>query len=254
MRNESISLCLSGGGARGLAHIGIIKALEEYNVEVKAVSGASAGAIVAYLLAAGWTSEQMIQLAKKTKFYTAFKMTLSWTGLISLENLRQILNKDVKVQDFEGLKIPCYIAVTNMKSGDPEYISSGDILDAVVASCSIPLIFKPIRIGKNLYSDGGLGDNLPVKPLEQFDHKILGVNVIGKGRGKEPDSYAHMMDRTIDIIAWQNTKNSMKKCDLTISPEKTNDFGVFDFKKVDELVDVGYQKALEVFGKVPQES
>ena len=100
MTEKSVSLCLSGGGARGLAHIGVIKAIEEFEMNVKAVSGTSAGSIVAYMLAAGLKSHEMADIAKKHKFYSAFKMSLSKIGLVSMENLTTIFKKSIDVEVF----------------------------------------------------------------------------------------------------------------------------------------------------------
>ncbi len=251
MTGKSVSLCLSGGGARGLAHIGVIKAIEEFEMNVKAVSGTSAGSIVAYMLAAGLKSHEMVDIAKKHKFYSAFKMSLSKIGLVSMENLTTIFKKFIDVEEFENLKTPLYVAVSNLRTGDVEYIHKGNIHNAVVASCSIPMIFSPVKINNDLYADGGLTDNLPIKPLEDFEYDIIGVNIMGDGSGKTPDSFAKLVDRTIDIVAWQNTKRALSKCRYPINITEAQKYGIFDFKKVDELVELGYNEALKIFKKEP---
>lgn len=251
MTRKSVSLSLSGGGARGLAHIGVIKAIEEFEMDVKAVSGTSAGAIVAYMLAAGLKSHEMADIAKKNKFYSAFKMSLSKIGLVSMENLTTIFKKYIEVSDFEKLEIPLHVSVTNLRSGSVEYIHKGNIHNAVVASCSIPMIFSPVTMNEELYADGGLIDNLPIEPLEKLDYDIIGVNIMGDGTGKIPDSFAQLVDRTIDIVAWQNTKRSLEKCKYPINILEAHKYGIFDFKKVDELVELGYNEALKIFKKEP---
>ncbi len=251
MEKEAVSLSLSGGGARGLVHIGVIKAIEEFGIEVKAVSGTSAGSIVAYMLAAGLKSDEMADIAKKHKFYSAFKMSLSKIGLISIENLATIFNKSIEITDFEKLKTPLFVAVSNLRTGNVEYLNKGNIQKAVVASCSIPMIFSPVKIGEDLYADGGLTDNLPIKPLEDFDYDIIAVNIMGDGSGNKPDSFAQLVDRTIDIVAWQNTRRSLEKCKYPINILKAQKYGIFDFKKVDELVELGYQEAVKIFKEEP---
>lgn len=248
--SNSYALALSGGGARGMAHIGAIKAFEEKGIKIKAISGASAGSIVGYFLACGLESSRMIDIAKKTNFYSAFKVSFSKTGIVSIGNIRNILKKEVGIDSYENLDIPLHIGVTNLKSGECDYLNSGNVYDAIVASSSIPLIFNPVDINGNLYVDGGLSANLPVKPLLNSGYPLIGINVVGYGKGKKPDSYAQLIDRTIDIVAWHNTKESLEKCDIQITPEKTNDFGTFEFKKVDELVEVGYEETIRTLENV----
>ncbi len=229
--------------------MGVVKALEENGIKIMAVSGTSAGSIVAFMIAAGLDSKTMINIAKRTKFYSAFKMTLSKIGLISMENLSEVFKKDISINDFKDVKIPLFVCATNLSTGNAEYINSGDIQKSVVASCSIPGIFHPFKINNVLYGDGGLADNLPVKPLKEFNYKIMGVNVIGDGSGKEPDSYAQLIDRTIDIVAWQNTRLSLEECDYQITMLETAKYGIFDFKKVDELVEIGYRATNKILQK-----
>ena len=246
----SYALSLSGGGARGMAHIGAIKAFEEKGIEISSVAGASAGSIVGYFLAAGLKSSRMIDIARKTNFYSAFKVSFSKTGIVSIGNIRNILKKEVGIDSFGGLNIPLHIGVTNLQSGECDYLNEGNLYDAIVASCSIPLIFNPVEINGNMYVDGGLSSNLPVKPLLNSKSRIIGINVVGYGKGKKPDSYAQLIDRTIDIVAWHNTKESLEQCDIQITPVKTNEFGTFEFKKVDELVEVGYKETIRTLENV----
>lgn len=249
---KEISLSLSGGGARGLAHIGVIKAIEEKGIEVKAVAGTSAGSIVAYMLASGLKSGEMADIAKKHKFYSAFKMSLSKIGIVSMENLTSIFKRSIRQKKFEDLEIPCYVCVSNLKTGTKEYISKGEVDKVVVASCSIPILFSPVKIGNTLYADGGLTDNLPIDPLIQHGYKIAAANVMGNGKGKQPDSFAQLVDRTIDIVALQTTLSALESSDYPINILKAQDYSIFDFKKVDELVELGYEEAMKVFEKEPE--
>jgi NTE family protein len=246
MSQKKFTLALSGGGAKGLAHIGAIKAFEEFNIEIEAVSGTSAGSMVAYFLAAGLKSAEMQEIAKSTNFYSAFKVSFSKIGIVSIGNIKNILKKKVGVDKFEDLSMPLSIGVSNIKTGEAEYLESGDLYNSIVASCSIPLVFSPVKIGNNVYVDGGLTANLPIEPLMKYDFPMIGINVVGFGNGEAPESYAQLVERTIDIVAWQNTNSYLNKCDIKITPEKTNNYGTFDFKKVDELVDIGYEETKKV--------
>lgn len=250
--DKKISLCLSGGGAKGFAHIGVYKALQERSYEIQAVSGTSAGSIVAYFIAAGLSYEKMVEIARNTKFYSAFKFSLSPTGLVSLENISKILSKEVNISDYDKLNMPLYICATDIESGEAEYFSEGPIYKQIVASCSIPMIFKPIEIDGKMYVDGGLANNLPREVLKEHGFPIVGVNVVGHGDGKKPDSFVKLVDRTIDIISYQNTKDSFSECDIRIAPIIEDEVGTFEFKKLHKLVDIGYNEAIKVLDEIEE--
>ena len=159
-------LVLSGGGARGMAHIGALDALGRNNWEIDIISGVSAGAIIGSLYAAGHSPSAILELMKEKNIFDYTSLKPGSGGLLSLSGMKKLL-KDNLPGRFEDLKIPLVVAVTNLNKGRIEYIREGDPAEAVVASASIPVLFAPQPFNGQLYADGGVFDNLPASPIRK---------------------------------------------------------------------------------------
>src|SRR5688572_8579440 len=133
-----IGLALSGGGARGIAHIGVIKAMEELGVKPDVISGTSAGSIVAVLYANGMKPDEIFEVVNHLSIFRSVKMAWAWSGLLKMEGLHALLTKHIPDNTFESLKIPLTVAATEIRLGEIRYFSSGELAPAVTSSCSIP--------------------------------------------------------------------------------------------------------------------
>ena len=140
-----VGLVLSGGGARGLAHIGVYKALNEANIRPEIISGASMGAVIGSLIATGYTPDEIVEIAKDKVHSKMFEMNVPTLSLASHKPVRKILS-ELLPERIEDLEIPLYLSSTNLSTGENEMLSEGNLYDAVMASTSIPLAFKPIKI------------------------------------------------------------------------------------------------------------
>ena len=143
-----IGISLSGGGARGFAHIGVLKALEENDIFPDVIAGTSAGAIIGALYAAGKTPDEMLDFVRESSILKIFRVTLPNKGLTSLDYLRERLEEVLPVDDFASLQKELYVAVTNLKSGELEIIHHGLLHETIMASSAIPLVFKPVEIDR----------------------------------------------------------------------------------------------------------
>ncbi len=241
-----ISLC--GGGARGWAHIGVLRALEENNISPQYISGASAGAIVGTMYASGKTPAEMLEISKDASI---FKVALGGlidiammptSGITRLSYLREILEQHLPQPfEFEQLEKQMFISVTNLNECNYEVIQSGNIIDAVTASAAIPIIFKPQPIGDNMYVDGGLVNNLPVEPLKSICDLVIGVNVNNNLYEAEVNNVLEIAQRSFEIILWNNTKDRLRQCDIVIEPEPIFEYGLFDFGKIEDIVQYAYE-------------
>ncbi|MEL6925542.1 MAG: patatin-like phospholipase family protein [Bacteroidota bacterium] len=247
-------IVFSGGAARGIAHIGIIKALREQQVKIDCVAGTSAGSIVGAMFAAGLSVEQMIQFVKESSLLRIYEIGIPATGLTKLNYLKKQLAKYIKEDDFSILEIPLYIAATNLNTGLCDYFNAGGLFDAVMASASIPLIFKPVKINQSWYVDGGVLNNLPTEPLlenEAVDF-LIGCNVMPV-IPLPKISYSIALSIAARCSELQVASHAFAKaaqCDLWIEPAGLDKFPLYNFTKVDELVELGYQAALEAMAKV----
>jgi len=245
--NPRIGIALSGGGARGIAHIGVLKALEENNIKISNVSGTSMGAIVGVLFAAGYSSDEIARMLKDEKIYKWFKVEWFSAGFLSLAGVKDILAKYIENDEFGKLSLPFALGVTNLNTGKGEIINSGfNLFDYVIASASVPIVFSPVIINQNSYVDGGLFHNLPSEALVGQCDYIIGSNVNPVGRESKVESVKQVGERVFNLSIAQNVWQSRTYCDFFIEPQKMRDFNAWDYTKVDELIEVGYKAANKI--------
>ena len=235
---KHINLVLSGGGARGFAHIGVLKALNEHGIYPKAISGTSMGAIIGMLYAAGVEPEDIIKQIEKLKFA---KLLTSFGKIKkrSLHILYPIINKAIGINRFDQLNIPLYIAVTNVNYGRSEIITSGDCIHAALASASIPIIFRSYSNNKMNYVDGGLLNNFPIDPFLESEDAIIGCDVNYLGYAENVSGLMTYVERNIRMALFQNVRIRERYCDYLLEPEKTGDYTSFDFKNSRKLFEIG---------------
>lgn len=239
MKSEKqINLVLSGGGARGFAHIGVLKALNEHDIYPKAISGTSMGAIIGMLYASGMEPDDIIAQIEKLKLY---KLLTSYGKIRkrSLHILYPIIKKAIGIHRFDQLKIPLHIAVTNMNYGRAEIITKGDCIHAALASASIPIIFRSYSNNKISYVDGGLLNNFPIDPFLDKANSIIGCDVNYLSYTENIKGILNYVERNIRMALFQNVRIRERYCDFLLEPEKTGEFTSFDFKKSRELFDIG---------------
>src|SRR5688572_20934964 len=160
-----IGLVLSGGGARGICHLGVIKALQEAGVSFDCVAGTSSGAIIGSLYCYGYNADEIFELIVNTKFFKSLRIAWTLKGLLALDGLQTLLLKYLPENTFEALKIPLTVAATDIKRGRIEYFSQGELIPTLLASSCVPAVFNPVRFHGAMYVDGGILDNLPVKAI-----------------------------------------------------------------------------------------
>jgi len=171
-----LGIVLSGGGARGISHLGVLKALEEYKVKFDCISGASVGALIGAFYSQGYSPEEILNDILTSRFYRSVRPAWRWTGLLSMEGLRDFLLKYLPHNEFESLKIPLVVAATDISHGKTAYFSSGELIPRLLASCCVPAVFSPVQLNGALYVDGGIMDNLPAKPIRQECDFLIGVH------------------------------------------------------------------------------
>ena len=176
-----VGIALSGGGARGAAHIGVLKILSK-KLEITQLSGASAGAIIAAVFAAGKLRkmEKFLRKIKKNQVLNFFKPANSVDGVFDSKKIEEFMRIFVGNLRIEELNIPIYIAASDIKKGRIIYFKKGDVAKVVSASCAIPVIFTPVKINNMLLVDAGLLDNLPVKPIKKHSDITIGVDATSR--------------------------------------------------------------------------
>jgi NTE family protein len=247
---QAYPIVLSGGGARGIAHLGAVKALAEHGFQPEAVSGTSAGAIAGAFLACGFSPDEIMEM-----FVGKVKLSmLSWNsspmGLASMKKVREFLLKNLRCTRFEDLHFPLYIAATNFVNGRQHIFSKGNLIDPLVASSSVPALFPPVVIGNIPYVDGGLSSNLPVEPFCNGRENLICIYV---NPPKDYAPQAHMLevlDRTWHLSFREMVKRSAEGCYLYIEPPGLCKYGMFDTNRMPEIFDIGYQYTTEYLDRL----
>ncbi|MFT7119957.1 MAG: NTE family protein [Neolewinella sp.] len=244
--NFTIGLALSGGGARGLAHIGVLRALLENDIVPNRLVGVSAGAIVAMLYAAGLSPDEMMAAVYDTNPLRLIKVGLPTTGLTTLEYLEKQVRKFVPDNSFEALKYPLHVGITNLNSGMQELRHSGPLDKIIAASCSLPLMFKPVVIDGDHYVDGGVINNMPVAPLLNDADFIIGSNLMPYGSLPPADTgtVINIVWRCFDLSIMANSQSEVSLCDIVLETSLLNSYTIFSVNKLKEMHNVGYQDTI----------
>jgi len=233
------ALTLSGGGSRGIAHLGVIQALEEHDIRPSAISGTSAGAIVGAFYASGYSPTEILDIISKTKFFKLLRPALSTSGLLYINSLRHMF-QEYLTDHFEDLQIPLTINATNLDKGETTYFSTGELIRPMLAASCIPAVFKPIKINGDRYVDGGMLNNLPVEPLLNSSHKIIGVHTNPIDHDFQGANAKVIIERCLLMAISGNINERVDKCDYFIEPTLLGKYGSMDISKAKELFEIGY--------------
>lgn len=233
-------IALSGGAVRSIAHLGVLKALNEVGVYPDAISGVSAGALVGVFYADGHKPEDVLEIIKDQKIFDFLNLRFPRRGFFKLDRLYKLLDANLHCHHLEALNTPFYISATNLNTGNLVIFDKGYLPLMVMASCSIPILFQAVNIDDDLYVDGGLMSNLPVEPLEGKCRNLIGVNVNPIGEADKLNNLYSILHRTILLCTWSNVSRNIEKCDFYIEPEGLRQYGLFDSSKINEIFMLGY--------------
>ncbi len=248
----SLGVALSGGGARGLAHAGALAAIEEAGLRPDVIAGVSAGSIAAVLYAAGRTPAQILDIFKDKGFRDFVDLRPRKGGIFSMLPFMKILKKNIGQYNLiEELPIPTYVGVTDFDHGIPVEFHSGEIIPRVMASCSIPIVFRPVEIDGVHYVDGGVLRNHPAWIIREQCQTLIGINVSPLKSVHNPDSLYGVAMRTYNLMAKANQRNDMNLCDVSVETPEIAGYRTFDLRFIQNLFLSGYihtRKALREAG------
>jgi len=244
-----VNLVLSGGAARGIAHIGVLKALEDLGYTVKALSGSSAGAIVAVFYADGYSPEDMLRLVKETKWLSLFQPRIPRSGLFSLRRAEGYVRELISVDRIEALRKKVFICATDLLSAKAVYFSRGDLVPVLLGSCALPGIFEPIQYKEYVLIDGGIMNNLPVEPFERYRTPKVGVDVNPVEEIQTAGSIVSILVRSFFLAVRSNTDKRKELCDVVIVPDLVN-YSPLNVRRADDLYALGYRETLRVMSGI----
>jgi NTE family protein len=241
----NIGLVLSGGGTRGFAHLGVLQALNEYSIFPGIISGTSAGALAGVLYADGYKPREILHLMNSGSRLDFMRPALPREGLLQIGGIIKILKSSLRAKIFEDLKIPLYVTATDLNNGKAEYFSKGNLLDPVIASASIPVLFQPVMINDVYYVDGGVLDNLPLKPIEHKCRFLIGSFVNPVGYMEKCSGLINIAERTFMLSMSKEINEKAKKFDLFVAPAELRNYKILDPEKAEELFEIGYKATME---------
>jgi NTE family protein len=239
-RMPAIGIALGGGFARGIAHIGVLKVLEEEGIPVRMIAGTSVGAIMGAAYCSGLTIDELEEIAHRVRFTTFARWTLSRFGFATNDRMVSFLKQILKVQTFEELRIPLAVTATDFNTGKGAVFSSGSIIDPVRASCAYPGMFLPVEIRGNWLVDGMLSYPVPTRPLREMGaERVLAVHLKGQwSKTSAPRHFFDVIGQSFAIAQDMMSSVWRSAADLVIEPDVAG-FDYDDFKRAGELIRVG---------------
>ena len=252
-KRYKLGVALSGGGARGFAHAGALKALEEAGYKPDIIAGVSAGSVAGVLYASGMNPDEILKLFTSLKFTDLCSLSIrGGESVFSLHKFKNFIEKNTGVRLIEELGIPTYIGVTDLDRGIPSEFHSGPIGERVVASCSIPIVFSPVKIDGIHYADGGVLRNLPAWLIRERCEQLIGINCSPLTDFRYRKSIFHIALRTYNLMAKSNQREDMEMCDHVIVTPELSGYQVFNLKDINKVFLSGYaaaHRAIKSWGK-----
>jgi len=253
---KKFGLTLGSGGARGIAHVGFLKALEENGIKPDWICGCSMGAIVGACYAYGMTPDEMIASAKKLRLFQILALDpfpYNNKGFAQGAKLEKVLAKFLKGATFENLKIPFSCVSYDLLEGKTIWHHDGNLLRAVRASCSIPIVFEPVKDNGRLLVDGGINERVPIKYTREMGADIvIAVDVLGDVRPtKKIKNLIELVTRATDILEFTvaKYKKDEEQADLLL-PVDLGDASQYQIKTVNLAFEAGYKLGMENIDKI----
>jgi NTE family protein len=241
---NGISLVLSGGGARGAFHLGVLQALDELKIPIREISGTSIGAIIGAFYLAGKTPIEIFNFFDSHKFYRVLKLNIHKGSLFRVDIEHDFLNEMLNgVRNIEELQKPLHVSITDIKQGVVSYHNKGNIKELIYASGALYPIFGPVNLNGNKFIDGGVMDNFPMQPLLNTKYPIAGSNL-------HPNIYKSkqlIITRAFFLACIaRGTEEKIKKCDYYFTHEELTNHNILSLRKLDKLFILGYEEAKKI--------
>ena len=243
MSNPKIGLALSSGGARGFAHLGVLKVLKQEGIQIDCVAGSSMGSIIAVLLANGLDLDMCEKLACSLKRKHWLDFTVPRKGFVTGRKVKELIRLLAHHKTLEELEIPTAIVATDLVKGEPVVFTEGPVDQAVRASISIPGIFEPVIMGDRVLVDGGVMDRLPVSAVKSLGADfVIAVDVIPRAPQAQIRNIFDIITQTLVIMEKEITGQKRSTADFLIHPD-VGDIQVTSFSRVEECIKRGEEEA-----------
>jgi len=246
MATPPLGIALSGGTAKSVAHVGVIKALVQSEIPISYIAGTSGGSMVAAMYASGMPVSSLERVATTISWRKLVTIKLTRLGFISSRRIEEFVEEMIGPLTFADLKVPCGIPATNLVTGARRVFTEGSVAKAVRASCSIPQIYLPVEIDGEYYVDGGLSEYLPIDTLRELGCEFAVGSHLGTidPTYRRPRHVLHLVVQVTGLMARLNSVVSEKKADLIIHPNLDR-FSSFDFDNSSRMIEVAYDTTMQ---------
>ncbi|GAB4395664.1 MAG: patatin-like phospholipase family protein [Microscillaceae bacterium] len=241
-----LGLSLSGGGARGIAHLGVLQALEELHIRPDKIAGVSAGAIAGALYAHGYPPKEILRMVKQVSLFSFFNLSsLSQSGFLSMDSIEKLLFRYLPHDQFSFLQIPLVVSATDVQAGETVYFSEGALIKPILASACVPVVFSPVQYQGRQLVDGGIVCSMEVMPLQDCE-KIIGVHTNPFNKNQSPQSTRALLERCLTLSIHANARANFRHCALVIEPSALRNIAATRLDRANELFQIGYQATMQV--------
>lgn len=251
-KGSSMGIAFSGGGARGFAHLGVLKAFEHFGMRPDVMSGVSAGSIVVALYGAGLSIEDIMKCFAEASGLNEFtEWAIPKRGFMKLDRFAKLLDSWLPVKYLEDLKIPSVVCATDFDNAKSVGWIKGEIVPRVIASCSIPIVFPPVKINGTNFVDGGVLRNLPAWAIRDYCNVLYGSNCSPMQKNfKKKGTLLDIAYRSFHLMMKSNTVQDIRLCDHVIEISSLSSVGVFDLASLQKGVRSGYDVACYELEKI----
>jgi NTE family protein len=238
-----LGVALGGGFARGIAHVGVLHALEKNGFTIDYMSGTSAGALAGMAYASGLPFEEVVKRAAALRFGVFGQWRFSWLGLASNQKLEFYPKRHLNISTFEELRIPLTMAATDLITGEPVYYDRGPLGPPLRASCAYPGLFQPVQYQGRTLVDGFVGATVPVEAVAQMGADVIVAVFLDSEALIKPTNFTDVIGRSFTIIQRHADLAWRGRADVVIEP-RVREFAWDDFAKTPQLVAAGEEAAM----------
>lgn len=252
MARPKIGLALGSGSARGLAHIGVLKVLQEAEIPIDYIAGSSMGSIIAVIYANGLDLEMCEKLAVSLKPKHWVDLTVPKKGFVIGDKVKELIRLLTHHKQLEELHIPTAVVATDLIKGERVVFTSGPIDEAVRASISIPGIFEPVVMGERILVDGGVIDRVPITVVREMGADfVIAVDVVPRATNVQIENIFDVITQTLGIMEREILNQRMLSVDFLIRPD-LSDISASSFTQVEECIRRGEETARAQIGLLKQ--
>ncbi len=240
---KTTGIVLSGGGARGVAHLGVLAALDELGIRIHAIAGTSSGAIAGALYAAGNKPHYIKDILKENSYFGFSRLLFRKGGIFKMEGLRLLLQQHLTSCRFEDLPVKLFVAATDLTERKSVIFSEGPLLEPVMASACVPVLFEPVSFLGREWVDGGVLNNFPVEPLEKNCDRLIGSHVNRMGDHPASGTMVRKMrilEECFHLAIAGGVYEKASRCHLFLDPPELAQYDLFDIRRADEIFGIGY--------------